>query len=399
MVDLFRGRKWDLVGLRNYWFAISLITILVGIYFFIHNGISTARREHRAGVMFVLGHGLNLGIDFTSGGQLTYQVAKPFSPAETTSAVAAIRSAVERLGITAEIQISGPAVGPKNQVLLRTKVRNPEAMNQEVQDQARRILEALKARYPGAELVSSEMVGPVIREELVTNAIAAVAIGMILVLLWIMIRYDFKFAVCAIVALLHDVLVVVGAFAILYKEVNSPFVAVVLTVVGFSVHDTVVIFDRIRENLKLRKGATFGETTNISLLETMARSVNTVLTVLFTTFALYFLGGHTLRDFALGLIIGITSGAYSSIFNASQLLVVWKQREERGRKVTAPRPAPAPRRVEAAPPRAVPASAPQKDEQAQPSMVAASTQTASAPGPGKGKAKSGKKRSKRKRRY
>ena len=399
MVELFRGRKWDLVGLRNYWFAISLITILVGAYFFIHNGIATARREHRGGVLFVLSHGLNLGIDFTSGGQLTYQVEKPFSAREMTPALAAIRSDVERLGITAEIQISGSALGPKNQILLRTKTTRPEAMSEEIQDQGRRILEAFRARYPGAELVSTEMVGPVIREELVTNAIAAVAIGMILVLLWIMIRYDFKFAVCAIIALIHDVLVVVGAFAILYKEVNSPFVAVVLTVVGFSVHDTVVIFDRIRENLKLRKGATFGETTNISLLETMARSVNTVLTVLFTTFALYLLGGHTLRDFALGLIIGITSGAYSSIFNASQLLVVWKQREERKRKPAGARPAPAPRRVEAPTPRAIPApAAPAKQEQ-QPSLVGAAAPPISGSAPGRSKAKAHKKKAKRKRRY
>jgi len=195
--------------------------------------------------------------------------------------------------------------------------------------------------------------------------------------------------------------VLIGAFAILHKEVNSPFVAVLLTVVGFSVHDTVVIFDRIRENLKLRKGATFAETTNISLLETMARSVNTVLTVLFTVFALYFLGGHTLRDFALGLIIGMTSGAYSSIFNASQILVVWKKREERGRKLLpAARPAVAPRRAEptlAA--RPAPAQPRASEQKAPPSLTEAEAQPVGAGGSARIKPKTAKKKPKRKRRY
>jgi Protein export membrane protein len=205
------------------------------------------------------------------------------------------------------------------------------------------------------------------------------------------------------------VLVLIGAFAILHREVNSPFVAVLLTVVGFSVHDTVVIFDRIRENLKLRKGGTFAETTNISLLETMARSVNTVLTVLFTVIALYVLGGHTLRDFALGLIIGIVSGAYSSIFNASQLLVVWKNREDRVRKPAgAPRAAPAQRRPEPAPRRPQPATqrtapaptaAESDEEEAKPSELVPAEGALTAAAPTRSKPKSQKKKPRRKRRY
>lgn len=383
MVELFRERKWDLVGLRNWWFGISIITIVAGMY-------------------FLAIHGLNLGIDFTGGGQFTYQVTRPFPSGEQTAALAAIRADVERLGISGEIQIAGAAVGPKDQILIRTKTTGkPEQIHQEVQTQGNQILAALEERYPGVRLASTEMVGPVISQELVTNAIVAVVVGMLLVLVWIMIRYDFKFAVCAIIALLHDVLVLIGAFAILHKEINSPFVAVLLTVVGFSVHDTVVIFDRIRENLKLRKGSTFAETTNISLLETMARSVNTVLTVLFTVFALYFLGGHTLRDFALGLIIGMTSGAYSSIFNASQILVVWKRREERGRKpLPAARPAAAPRRAEPAPaPRSAPAQAPQTQQTAQPAWTGAEAEPVAVVGAGRAKAKTAKKKPKRKRRY
>lgn len=387
MVELFRGRKWDLVGLRNYWFAISIATIAVGLYFLITNDIK-------------YGSPLTLGIDFTSGGQLTYQVEQPFATQQQTRELAAIRHGVDQLHIETEIQIAGPAIGAKDQILFRTKTSTTESakMHSEIQGQAAAILEFLEQRYPGVKLVSTEMVGPVISRELINNAILAVVVGMLLVLVWIMIRYDFKFATTAIIALIHDVLVVVGVFAILHKEVNSPFVAVVLTVVGFSVHDTVVIFDRIRENLKLRKGATFAETTNISLLETMARSVNTVLTTLFTVLALYFLGGATLRDFALGLVVGITSGAYSSIFNASQLLVVWKQREERRRRPAGARPTPAPRPTPVSPARPTaqqagaqervgPASAPAPLERPAPSSSGAAS------------TRKKKKAGKRKRRY
>jgi len=157
-----------------------------------------------------------------------------------------------------------------------------------------------------------------------------VAWGCIFILIWIRIRYfDFNWAGSALVALVHDVLVLIGVFAITQKEINSPFVAAALTVVGYSVHDTIVIFDRIRENLRLRKGSTFAETANISLLETMARSVNTVLTVLLVLIAVYLLGGVSLRSFTFALIVGMVAGGYSSIFNAAQLLVVLKNREER----------------------------------------------------------------------
>ncbi len=128
---------------------------------------------------------------------------------------------------------------------------------------------------------------------------------------------------------MHDVLILLGVFAITQREINSPFVAAALTVVGYSVHDTIVLFDRIRENLRLRKGDTFGETANISLLETMARSVNTVLTVLFVLIAVYAWGGASLQNFTFALLVGMTAGGYSSIFNAAQILVVLKNREAR----------------------------------------------------------------------
>jgi preprotein translocase SecF subunit len=183
---------------------------------------------------------------------------------------------------------------------------------------------------------SEDRVGKAISNELIYNAIIAIIIGSFLIFCWIMVRYNiggsgWKYSAGGILALIHDLCITVGMFAILrhFLQVNSPFIAAFLTVLGYSIHDTIVIYDRIRENLRLRKGRTFAETVNISLLETLARSVNTVLTVMFTLLALFFFGGSTLRDFVAALLIGVTVGAYSSICIASQLLVSWAKGKDR----------------------------------------------------------------------
>jgi preprotein translocase subunit SecF len=312
VVDLFSGRKWDLVGYRNLWFAISLALILTGIVFW------------RA-------RGLNYGIDFTGGGLITYQLQEPIRTGKEPETLARARDAIAKTGVDVRLQIAGTAAR-KDQLLVRTRVVPQEGKSDSnvLDEQQARILGALTQAFPGIANVASEMVTPVVSRELIRNAIYAVAWGCVFILVWIRLRYfDFKWAGSALVALVHDVLVLVGVFAMTQKEINSPFVAAALTVVGYSVHDTIVIFDRIRENLRLRKGATFGETANISLLETMARSVNTVLTVLFVLVAVYLLGGVSLRNFTFALIVGMIAGGYSSIFTASQLLVVLKSREER----------------------------------------------------------------------
>ena len=311
MVDLFRQKRWDLVGYRWLWFAISLAVIVTGMVFWAIRG-------------------LNYGIDFTGGGLVTYQFEEAVSPDTHTATLSKAREAVSEAGVEAQLQLAGTA-GRTDQLLVRTQIA-PDISNQDaVLDEQRDALgvELAKA-YPGITEVQSELVTPVVSKELIHKAIYAVAWGCVFILFWIRIRYfDFKWAGSALVALLHDVLVLVGVFAITQKEINSPFVAAALTVVGYSVHDTIVLFDRIRENLRLRKGDTFAETANISLLETMARSVNTVLTVLLVLIAVYMLGGVSLKNFTFALIIGMVAGGYSSIFNAAQLLVVLKNREER----------------------------------------------------------------------
>jgi len=312
VVDLFRGRKWDLVGHRSIWFAISLAVILTGMFFWKTRG-------------------LNYGIDFTGGGLVKYQLAERVTPGEETETLAVARAAIEEVGVEGRLQIAREP-GGKDQLLVRTRVPAVEAERAgEILDEQRsKILGSLEGALPGIEELGSELVTPVVSKELMKKAVWAVAWGCLFILFWIRFRYfDFKWAGSALLALVHDVLVLVGVFAITQREINSPFVAAALTVVGYSVHDTIVLFDRIRENLRLRKGDTFGETANISLLETMARSVNTVVTVLFVLVAVYVLGGVSLRDFTFALLVGITAGGYSSIFNAAQMLVVLKNREER----------------------------------------------------------------------
>ncbi len=340
MVDLFRERKWDLVGYHKLWFAISLAVILTGAYHWSSRG-------------------LNYGIDFTGGGLVKYQLAKPVAPGEESETLAKAREAIEQAGVNARLQISGTATR-KDQLLVRTRLAVAADEASDVLDEQKsRMLNSLAAVLPGIEEVESELVTPVVSKELIKKAVWAVAWGCLFILFWIRIRYfDFKWAGAALVALVHDVLILIGVFAITQREINSPFVAAALTVVGYSVHDTIVLFDRIRENLRLRKGNTFAETANISLLETMARSVNTVFTVLLVLMALYVLGGASLRNFTFALLVGMTAGGYSSIFTAAQVLVLLKKREERAvarRRATAGRPARAAqgRRAPAAQPRAV----------------------------------------------
>ncbi|HUS14467.1 MAG TPA: protein translocase subunit SecF, partial [Chloroflexia bacterium] len=191
--------------------------------------------------------------------------------------------------------------------------------------------------YTGSELLF-DTVGPTVGNEVAGRAVGAVLLASlgILAYLWYAFRRvpnAIRYGVCAVIALLHDVLVVVGIFSILGvvlgMEVDALFITAMLTVIGFSVHDTIVVFDRIRENMLKRRFDTFEKVVNYSLIQTLTRSINTSLTVVFTLFALVLFGGGSIRTFVLALLIGIISGTFSSIFNASLLLVVWENREWR----------------------------------------------------------------------
>src|SRR3989441_4267474 len=209
-------------------------------------------------------------------------------------------------------------------------------------DELARTRQVLAERY-GSNLtdLQSNVVSPSFSVELVQNAIRSIALASLLIVLliaWAFRNFGwsaFRYGIAAIVALLHDAAVVLGIFAILgyflKVEVDSLFVTAVLTIIGFSVHDTIVVFDRIRENLRLNPGEALNPVINFSIMQTLARSVITSMTVVFTLLALFLFGGFSMRNFALALLIGIVSGTYSSIFNASQIVSLWQELEDRVR--------------------------------------------------------------------
>src|SRR5205807_2795747 len=182
-------------------------------------------------------------------------------------------------------------------------------------------------------MLRQDTVGPEIGAELRNIAIFGLAVGLSLQIVFISFRFhSIRFAIAADVALLHDLLVVIGAFALSQREVNSSFLAVLLTVAGYSINDTIVIFDRIRENLGMRTREPFEHLVNRSVLEALVRSINTAMTAVLAISAVYVFGGETIRDVAFGLVVSIVTGGYSSIFNASPILVDWHNWSERRRK-------------------------------------------------------------------
>lgn len=194
------------------------------------------------------------------------------------------------------------------------------------------IRQDLAAKYGPITVLQKNSIGPALAKELLSNGLLALLMAYILIVGYLTFRFQFDFAVCAMAALVHDTVFLIGLFAMFGKlfntEVDSLFITAILTVVGFSVHDTIVVFDRIRENNRLyfTKKVPFVTIVNMSVNQTMARSINTSLTALLTMLALYFFGGETTKDFVLAIIIGIAAGTYSSIFNASVLLAMWRNR-------------------------------------------------------------------------
>lgn len=263
----------------------------------------------------LLAVGVNLGIDFTSG-----------SLARVELGVQGERDAIEDALLGAQIPGAEVQASDGSTYLIRT------AQLTDVEKD--RVEEILSRAYPAFELISFDFVGPVIGAELTRNAALAVAGASIAILLYLTwsfrsIENSFRYGLIAVLTLVHDVLILLGTFAVLGQvmglQVDSMFVTAALTVAGFSVHDTIVVFDRIRENQARYRGAGFARIVNFSLNQTLDRSLNTSITAIFVLVALLLLGGPTIREFILALLIGIVVGTYSSIFTASQLLVVWDE--------------------------------------------------------------------------
>lgn len=296
----------NLIKYRNYFFALSLLLIIPGVIAF-------------------FAWGLKVGIDF-SGGTLweirIVDTSKQVQPAE-----------IRDLLTSAGTEVSQAQSTSQNTTL----VKIPETDEVKIKD----LKTKLQEKFGQTEDVRLETVGPTISKELTKKAFLAVGISIVAILAFI--TWSFRkipkpasslaFGVCTVIALVHDVIVVVGIFAILghfyHIEVDSLFITALLTVIGFSVHDTIVVFDRIRENLIRHSDHSFEEVVNHSLLQTIGRSLNTSLTAVFVLIALFLFGGQSIKTFVLALLIGIVSGTYSSIFNAAPLLVVWHSLSKR----------------------------------------------------------------------
>ena len=292
--------KFSIIAHRNWFFAFSLLLILVSL-------ASLATQ------------GLNLGIDFTGGTLIDLKFAKPVSVAEVRDVLKdyKLENSVVQLAATEKTDAAP-------NVLIRTHVLS--------ETERKSVLEGFAAKLGKFDIMRIEKVGATIGSELTREAIIALLLSWLMMIAYISYRFEFRFGVAGILSLVHDVLIVLGVFSILRKEIDASFVAALLTIVGYSINDTIVIFDRIRENLKaMKKGETLPEMVDRSIWQTMTRSIYTVLTVLFATGSLYFLGGETTKNFSLALLIGFVSGTYSSIFNASPIWVLWKQRDERKR--------------------------------------------------------------------
>ena len=314
----FRGKNIDLVGKMPLWFGISLAVMLIGLVGWLIPPV-----------------GLNLGIDFKGGSQFTYRIPPNVRP-----------QAGQEIGLLQKVngglQSSG-LIGTRTQIAGgQDLVVNTSASTDSQANEQQRVVDAAVAQafgVPNAKPEGQQRVGAVIGDELRANAVKGVVVGVLLIACWIYIRYNFagdglRYAVAGIVALIHDVIVLLGLFALIGKidprvEVDSGFIAALLTVVGYSINDSVVIFDRLRENLRNRRREPFERVVNDSLLETMSRSINTGLTVLIMLFVLLMFGGESIYNFVLAMLVGIASGLYSSIFNASMVVVAWHRFDEK----------------------------------------------------------------------
>ena len=303
------SRRLDILGQRNWFFLVSLIIIVPGIISMVTQGFS-------------------LGVDFVGGSQATVYFQHPTTLARVQQAV----TQLEGNSATVQETTGGPGAGG---FVITTRVLTPKEQS---------TFEAALADKVGPinqGKTSYSQVGASVAQNTVRNAFAAVVLAAVLILGYLAFRFrrvpggwrsGLQFGGSALIALLHDIFVLAGIYSILGRffnlpigQINSLFLTALLTVVGFSVHDTIVVFDRIRENMLTTRGLTFEQTANLSLMQTLNRSIITSFTVVIVLVALLVFGGATIQGFVLALLVGIVSGTYSSIFNATPILVVWRR--------------------------------------------------------------------------
>ena len=295
----------DIIGKRKWYFLLSALVIIPGL---VAIGISLAR----------YGAPVRLGIDFTSGSLLEVRFEKAVMPGD-------VRAVVEGQGV-ADPRVQ--TVGDGQTVVIRSRTIEAETKLA--------VEAALEQRFGSLTELRFETVGPSVGREVTRAAVAAVTVAALAILAYIVMAFRkvpnaFRYGVCALAAMLHDILVSVGLFSLMGLlagwEADALFLTALLTVIGFSVQDTIVVFDRIRENVPKRRGEPYELIVNRSLLETLHRSLVTQLNAMFVLIAILFFGGATIKQFVAVMLVGMLSGSYSSIFNAVPLLVVWEKDE------------------------------------------------------------------------
>lgn len=298
----------DFVSRRFFYIILSAIVVIPGL------------------ISLAIPPSLRLGIEFTSGTLMGVQFEQQVEQSD-------LRDELAKIGYAdAIIQHAGTG-----EYLIRMRILQTEGSGNVTDPQVRKNIEdSLRNRFGNLTVTSFDAISALVAQEIVQKAALAVVVASIFILLYITYAFrqmpnPFRYGVCAILALIHDVFVVVGVFSIMGKvlntEIDSMFITAVLTVIGFSVHDTIVVFDRIRENLRRMPGRDLAAVMNESLTQTLARSLMTSLTLVFTLVALLLFGGVTIQNFVLAMLIGTISGTYSSIFVASQLLIMWENGE------------------------------------------------------------------------
>jgi preprotein translocase SecF subunit len=299
---------FNIVERRQWYFLLSAIIIIPGLIAMIYSTV-------------IYGSPVKLGIDFTGGALLELRFEEPVQPVEVRQVF------VDNGFPSTTVQTTSD----EQTVLIRTKAMDPDVKAQILQD--------LTAQFGAVEELRFVSVGPSVGQEVTRAAAIAIAVAALFILGFIVfafrkVPHAFRYGACAIAAMIHDILLTVGLFSIaglaLNWEADALFLTALLTVIGFSVQDTIVVFDRIRENIPKRKGETFETIANRSLLETLHRSLATQLNAIFVLVALLLLGGATTQQFVAVLLVGLISGTYSSIFTAVPLLVVWETGEVAG---------------------------------------------------------------------
>lgn len=308
----------NIVKYRWVWMGLTCLFLLPGIIAMIYSAIISPKHLP-----------LKVGIDYTGGTILQYSIDQKVD----NNKLADLRINLEKAGIDHPslqiINISDDAKS-KTKDIISVRTKFIEGLDKE--NVVSKVSTVMTSEYKNSELISTNSIGPTLGKELFKNSLIALTLACLGIVVYLTLRFQFDFALAAILALIHDVVFVVGVFAILgllfNVQIDGLFITALLTVIGFSVHDTIVVFDRIRENLRYyAKKMTFGEIVNVSVTQTMARSINTSLTTLITLIALYFFGGVTTKDFVLAMILGIAIGTYSSIFFASMLVDFWRDKK------------------------------------------------------------------------